>query len=466
MAERVFLHVGTPKSATTYLQYVLWKSARRRMKRRGGVLLPGARTTHFLAAKGVTRRVDQQQKSDMEPDEAWPRLVEQINRWDRDALVCHELFAPATRRQAEQAKAMLQGAEIHVVLTARSLARQVPAAWQQQVKGGATIRYPRFVELLREGDPVRARIRRVEGRARWFWLTQDLEDIAARWGVDIPPERVHIVTLPTDSSDPKLLWRRYSSVFGVDRLRIDSSAPMRNVSLGRAETELLRQINVARDQRFRGPGRQRWTRGLLASNILSDRKGSPIGLPEEAQEWVRTRTDEMLQRVRAAGYDVVGDLDDLRAPAPPAPWEDDVATTDEVAEAGAWTVERLTEHLEKLRQQADDPEALAPPPEVGPDDGVRGILELLEHVRAASTGQRPRPRPTDAPRRGRRRSRAGGQAQQPGQRPQRGQGGQGRRSGKGGQGGKGRGPRAKGGQGGAGRAARQGRDGRPDRSSR
>jgi hypothetical protein len=103
MAERVFLHVGTPKSATTYLQYVLWKSARRRMKRRGGVLLPGARTTHFLAAKGVTRRVDQQQKSAMDPGEAWPRLVDQINAWDRDALVCHELFAPATRRQAERA---------------------------------------------------------------------------------------------------------------------------------------------------------------------------------------------------------------------------------------------------------------------------------------------------------------------------------------------------------------------------
>jgi hypothetical protein len=410
MAERVFLHVGTPKSATTYLQYVLWKSARRRMKRRGGVLLPGARTTHFLAAKGVTRRVDQQQKSAMDPGEAWPRLVDQINAWDRDALVCHELFAPATRRQAERAKAMLRGSEIHVVLTARSLARQVPAAWQQQVKGGAPIRYPRFIDLLREGDPVRARVRRVESKSRWFWLTQDLQDIAARWGVDVPPEHVHIVTLPTDSSDPGLLWRRYSSVFGLDRLKINSAAPLRNVSLGRVETELLRQVNMARDRRFRGLGRQRWTRGLLASHILSERKGSPIGLPEDAQEWVRKRTDEMLHRVQAAGYDVVGDLDDLRAPAPPATWEDEVASEDEVAEACAWTVERLTEHLQQLREDADDPDALAPAPEVGPDDGVRGILELLEHVRAASNVEQPRPRPTDPPHRAGRRSGTGRRA--------------------------------------------------------
>jgi len=399
MARRTFLHVGTPKSATTYLQYVLWKSARRPMKEHG-LLLPGARITHFMAAKGVTGRVDQQMKSDMDPDEAWPRLAGFINAWQGDALVCHELLAPATRKQAERATEALKDTEVHLVLTARSLAKQVPAAWQQQVKGGVGLRYGRYIERLREGDPVRQRMRGVQGRADWFWHTQDLADIAERWGAHIRPENVHIVTLPTDSTDPTLLWWRYASVFGLEEAHIDSTAPLRNVSLGRVETELLRQLNNSRDRRLRGPGLRRWTRGLLGANILARRKGSPIGLPEEAQDWVADFTDKMLHRVEDAGYDVIGDLDDLRARAPVTPWHDRaVATPEEVAELSSWTIERLTEHLEQLRQDADDPSSIVMADGVGPDDGVPGIIEMIEHIRAASTGQRPRPRPSPRRRR-------------------------------------------------------------------
>jgi hypothetical protein len=394
VAQRTFLHVGTPKSGTTYLQYVLWKSARRELKKRHGMLLPGSRITHFMAAKGVTRRVDQQQKSDMDPAEAWPRLVEQINAWDGEALVCHELFAPATRRQAARAKAALRDSEIHLVLTARSLARQIPAAWQQQVKGGAGLRYDRFIERLHVGDPFRQRINPRLGKARWFWLTQDLADIADRWGADIPPENIHIVTVPTDASDPTLLWRRYASVFGLEDADIDSGAPPRNVSLGRVETELLRRVNNARDRRFRGLGQRRWTRGLLGANILAQRPSTtPIGLPEEALGWVAESTEEMIGRVQRAGYHVVGDLDDLRGGARTATGTALVATDEEVEQACAWTIKALTEHLEQMRDDADEPDAMAAPPVVGPDDGIPGILELIEHVRAATTGQAPRPRP-------------------------------------------------------------------------
>jgi hypothetical protein len=70
------------------------------------------------------------------------------------------------------------------------------------------------------------------------------------------------------------------------------------------------------------------------------------------------------------------------------------ATAEEVAEASAWTIERVAEHLQRLRQDADEPGTIAAPPEVGPGDGVRGILELVEHVRAASTGNMPRPAPS------------------------------------------------------------------------
>jgi hypothetical protein len=408
MARRTFLHVGTPKSGTTYLQYVLWKSARPVM-RSHGVLLPGQRPTHFAAAKGVTGHVDQQRKADIDPAAAWPSLVEEINAWDGDALVCHELFAAASARRAARAKAALRGSQVHIVLTARSLGRQIPAAWQQQVKGGVTTPYEEYVERIRHGDAVLDRFRRKPGKAGWFWRVQDLADIAARWGADVAPDNVHVVTVPRDASDPTLLWRRYSSVLGLDTARIDSTAPPRNVSLGRVETELLRQVHAEADPRFRGPGRHRWTRGLLGSNILAQRPGAPIGLPADVQHWVDERTQAMVEQVRAAGYDVVGDLDDLAAPAPPAPSSAGgpentrgVATAAEVDEACDWTIARLHEHLAEKqaekRAEGGRPEdragaVSAAPPAVGPGDGVPGILELLEHIRAAVSGENPRPRP-------------------------------------------------------------------------
>jgi hypothetical protein len=388
MAKRTFLHVGTTKSGTTYLQYVLWRSARPVM-RRHGVLLPGARTTHFLAAKGVTERIDQQQKSDMDPAVAWPRLVDEVNAWDGDALIAHELFGPASTNQAERAKSLLEGTEIHLVLTARSLAKQVPAAWQQQVKGGMTTPYGAFIRELRDSDCRRGRRAR-SGKGDWFWLVQDLTDIARRWGTHVSPDHVHVVTVPPSASDPTLLWRRYASVIGMDQADIDSSAaPMRNVSLGRVETELLRQIHEVGDPRFRGLGRQRWTRGVLASTILAQRSGRPIGLPQESRSWVAERTDEMARSLERSGFDVIGDLGDLRAGTSLAPGVDQPPTAEEVAKALDWTIERLTAHLHELLD--DHPGADISEPAVDPGDGVRAVFELLEHIRAVSTGQRPRP---------------------------------------------------------------------------
>ena len=49
-----FVHVGPPKTGTTYLQSVLWNNRKR--LRRNRVLLPGgAKVEHFRAAKDLKR---------------------------------------------------------------------------------------------------------------------------------------------------------------------------------------------------------------------------------------------------------------------------------------------------------------------------------------------------------------------------------------------------------------------------
>lgn len=378
MANRVFLHVATPKSGTTYLQSVLWQNAE--TLRNAGLLLPGTFQTHYTAAKGVTQR-RRMREVDIDIGTAWGRLAKQTNRWPGDALICHELFAPASAEQAEAAKSALDTPETHLVLTARALHKQLPASWQEGLKGGGMLPFDKYVDHVRSN----------RGKGQWFWSVQDLGDVALRWGEGLPADRVHIVTVPPNSVDPTLLWRRYASVYGIDPAACNVDVPKRNVSLGCVEAELLRRVHSRQDPRFRkGPERSYvpWTRKLLAVKILGQRHSAPFGLPAGARDWVSERTAAMVREVNDRGYHVVGDLADLDwQPPPPEARLVSSVTDEEVDELCAWTITRLQEELVERQP------SVVPPP-VGPDDGVDGVLELLEHIRAADTATQPRPAPT------------------------------------------------------------------------
>jgi len=376
MAERVYMHVGTPKSGTTYLQAVLWHN-KARLKAEG-VLLPAHFQAHYAAAKGVTSRAGRRRETHYDIDYTWALLARRLNRWRGRGLVSHELFAPARLEQVEAAMAAINRAEVHIVLTARALQQQVPASWQEQVKGGTALSYADYL------DEIRAE----KAAGRWFWEVQDVPDIAARWATSLPPEHVHVVTVPPDRSDPTLLWRRYASVFDIDAATYDTDVPAKNISLGPVEVELLRQVHALRDERFTDVGRQRWTRRLLASRILGQRPRQRIEVPGPARAWLHERSLQMAEAIRARGFHVVGDLDDLTS----WPADDDgkarpvsSVTPEELAEAITWTQDKLRQELE-LRE----PGRTAP--EVSAEDGVEGIVELLEHVRALDTGSVPRTR--------------------------------------------------------------------------
>ena len=49
----------------------------------------------------------------------------------------------------------------------------------------------------------------------WFWGAQEIPDILDRWGHDLPPERVHLVTVPPPGGPKQLLWKRFSIAFGL-----------------------------------------------------------------------------------------------------------------------------------------------------------------------------------------------------------------------------------------------------------
>ncbi|MEW2355400.1 hypothetical protein [Spirillospora sp. NPDC029432] len=305
MTPLVYLHVGAPKSGTTYLQNVMWHN--RSVLAGQGVLYPGDDpSAHVWAAFDLRRTFFDGQREPATID-AWPRLVDEVRRWDgRAAVISQELLASAFPDHVERALADLDFAEVHLVYTARDLARQIPAHWQEDVKNRAALTFGEFVTGLRDPDAARS------PWVREFWRMQDAAAVLERWSPGIPPERVHVVTLPPPGAPNRLLLERFCALIGADPDGLDTSQVFGNPSLGVAETELVRRINLATRDTVDWPVHDVYVKHDLAQERLTARAGATrIRLPEAYRPWVLERSRELAGALAAAGYGVVGDLDDL-----------------------------------------------------------------------------------------------------------------------------------------------------------
>ncbi|MDT4921447.1 MAG: hypothetical protein QOI15_2349 [Pseudonocardiales bacterium] len=298
----VYIHVGAPKTGTTYLQQILHHN--RPALRRAGLLYPGTQHAHFWASQDLRERRFRGH-TDAHVAGAWKRLVKEIRGWPDRSLIDHETLAAAPREAIDRAFADLDFAEVHIVLTARDLARQLPATWQERVKNGSTGSYSDFLASVRAAKAER------EPAARHFWAMQGAPAILARWSRTLPPEHVHVVTVPPRGSDPGLLWQRFAGLLGVDPGAYDTALPVVNTSLGAAEAAVLRRFNAAiGDLDLPWPAYAGVFKQRLAP-ALAERAGKPIEVPEDDFHWAVERGQKMADDLRAAGYAVVGDLADL-----------------------------------------------------------------------------------------------------------------------------------------------------------
>ena len=101
MTRKVHLHVGTPKTGTSYLQHVLYHN--RRLLHRNGIDYPADRfDAHFLAALDLMRLP--WGGLEAEAVGAWDRLAEQVRHHHGTAIVSHEILATASRAQASHSR--------------------------------------------------------------------------------------------------------------------------------------------------------------------------------------------------------------------------------------------------------------------------------------------------------------------------------------------------------------------------
>src|SRR5215217_1443281 len=351
MTRRVLLHVGTRKTGTSYLQDVLFRN-QRLLADHGIGYAADRHDAHFLAALDLMRLP--WGGLEREAVGAWDRLATQVRDWPGDtAVISHEILAAASRSQVGRALESLghrrdgRGTDVHLVLSVRDLVRQIPAEWQENVKHRSGMSYRRFLERITD-PPRNSRI------ASWFWSVQEVPEILDRWGADLSPERVHLVTVPSPGGAPDLLWKRFSQVFGLEGIDLALEDERVNPSLAVPETALIRRINRSANRVLPPADYRPLVRELLAHQTLSRRVLSPrLALPPEHVPWVQEREAAFVAAIQRRGYDVVGDLDDLRGNATLHPYVDpDKPRERDVASAAVDAIKALL--LETARVRAEE----------------------------------------------------------------------------------------------------------------
>lgn len=313
VGRRVFVHVGSPKTGTTGVQDTLWRN--RGVLADHGVHYPADRfDEHFLAA------LDLQQLKwgglERQAAGALQRLVERANAVTGTVIISSEVFAAASAEQAQRMLGALDG-EVHVVLSARDLARQVPAEWQELVKHRHRLTYGDFLADLASDRPARR-------ATRWFWSVQHWPDVLERWGATLPSERVHVVTVPPAGADHELLTNRFWDLFGIHPAWLTEASPRANAGLDAAAVTALRRLNERlRTDKLASEHFRPLVREAIVHAGMGGRPGKPsVTLPPDLAPVLVRLTDEWLARLRERAYDVVGNLDELVPRRDEAPWCD------------------------------------------------------------------------------------------------------------------------------------------------
>jgi hypothetical protein len=344
MARVVYLHVGAPKTGARRLQDRLYRN--RETLARYDVQYPVGVSGSMLEA--AIDLVDIPWGGLREGAHGeWANLVGRVRRASGQVIISHEALAAAQSPLVARAMADLEPAEVHLVYSARDLARQIPAEWQDGVTHRRQKSFAKFLETVRRAPRRGARL--------WFWRVQGLPDVLNRWAYNLPPEHVHLVTVPQEDEPRDELWRRYCEAFRIDPAWAPEESRHHSESIGTAEAALIRRLNRrlnANRRRLPADDYRRLVRELVVHQTLARRQDMVYGsLPPEAIPWAEEVAGEWIDWVEGAGIDVIGDLDDLR----PRRLEPGARWVDPDKPNQAHMVDAALDAIEVLLQESADP---------------------------------------------------------------------------------------------------------------
>lgn len=236
----------------------------------------------------------------------WDVLIGQALQVRGTAVISDEILAACNPPQAARALRSLASAEVHIILTVRDFASLLPAEWQESVKVRGTVPWEAWLDAVIDAGSATDRRRR-----SWFWTVHDTLANLDMWSGNMPPNHVHVITVPPDGP-PDLLWVRFASVLGIDPGCIDPTEARVNASLGLPETEFLRRFNEALPEDVPYWFYTRDIKRILALDLLRSRPCRPrLALPPDQEAWAMEQSKILVAGLRDAKYDIVGDLDEL-----------------------------------------------------------------------------------------------------------------------------------------------------------
>lgn len=345
MSRVVRLHIGAPKTGTTYIQDRLSRNVASLAEH--GVHFPSrARTAdpalfHFRAALDLLGQ-DWGGPSG-HAQGAWGQLTRKVRRLQGNVVISHEILAPATPDKIARAMNDLSGSEVHIVYSARDLVRGLPAAWQESIKQGRQWRYQRFLDRVQRGQT-------------FFGKAFDLPTVLNAWSRNLPPERIHVVAVPPSGAPHNELWHRFCRALEIDPSWAPLDSESSNESLGVAEAEMLRRLNrrIGRTTRSES-AYDDVIRQMIRSGRLRQRNSRKVELPHELYPWAAEQSERWIDWIEGSGVNVVGNLDDLRpGPVPDRPYRgpDDVSRR-AMARASFGALEVMTEIAASRKDDGD-----------------------------------------------------------------------------------------------------------------
>jgi hypothetical protein len=385
---QVFLHVGLHKTGTTYLQNVL-RANRAELRGQGVEYLADPDRSQRSATRDLKGALGRGFDDPRVPG-AWDRLVAGVA--ERDAptvLISDEGLGSAKPRQIHRAVSSFEGRQTHVVVTVRDIARVLVSQWQEQVKNDRTWTWDEYVSAVR--DPAVADT----AAARGFWSRQDVCSILAAWEREVPPERIHVVTVPAPGTPPFELLRRFSAVVGFDPTGLPNVPRWTNESVGAAGIEVIRRMNQRLGGRLNEPAYSRAVKGKLARALAARDDAGRAGtlvLPADHLEWARSHAERVVGTLRERGYQVSGDLDELRAVEESVGRTPGQYTADELLDASldglAAMVEEYAASWWVRKKEAIDAEVVTAPPRQEARSAWRRVRRSVRRLTGRTPGLR------------------------------------------------------------------------------
>lgn len=300
MADRIYVHIGAPKSGTTFIQTILWNNKERLAT--NGILLPGLRRYDHVEVANYVRSSAPSKSSAA----TWRRINEQIRSWPGTVILSNEWFTLATSDQVRKFVDALRPAQVHIVFTARNFVYTVPAAWQEMLKLGVGQSFEEFYTAFDESKA-----------GRWGWKTMDASIVLPVWTGSVPVEQTHIVTVPPRSLGTGLLWERFAAVCGLNASAFRTDSAFANESIGAESARLLELIgpeirHAVEADRGQPTSQYRFIRNYFSHSLLAPLGGTKIGVDSKYIAKLNTRSEATVNQLRDAGYAVEGNLDELR----------------------------------------------------------------------------------------------------------------------------------------------------------